>query len=80
MKIDPDWQLVFKAVSGIPGEPVNNGEFDSNDLGQLWESPQGLNEDKPEARQLNSAFRGHFKSSFVNNWDSHYINKVCIIS
>ncbi len=76
--IDPDWQLVFKAVSEIPGEPVNNGEFDSNDLGKLWERPQALNEDKPEARQLNSAYKGHFKSSFVFSSESYRIDKVCI--
>ena len=76
MFIDPDWQLVFKAVSGIAKEPMNNGEFDPNDLGQVWGRPQALNEDIPEARQLNSAYKGHFKSSAVDNWDSYYINKV----
>ena len=78
MSIDPDWQLVFKAVSGIAGEPVNNGEFDSNDLGQLWERPQAWNENKPEAQLLNSAYEGHFKSSFVFSSESYRIDKVCI--
>ena len=78
MFIDSDWQLVFKAVSGIDGQPVNNGEFDSNDLGQLWERPQAWNENISEARLLNSAYKGHFKSSFLNNWNTYHINKVCI--
>ncbi len=69
---------MFKAVSGIAEDPVRHGEFDPNDLGQVWGRPQALNEDIPEARQLNSAYKGHFKSSFVNNWDFYHIDKVCI--
>ena len=43
---------------------------------KLWVSPTSYNEDIPEARQLDTTFRGHYKSSFVLDWEERGVNMV----
>ncbi|XP_072016885.1 uncharacterized protein [Amphiura filiformis] len=77
---DPDWQLVFKAVSGIATEPLNSANgFDEYDPYQVWKRPEPLNEDIAEARLLTSSFQGHYKSSFALNWGDENINKIKVV-
>ncbi|XP_013406652.1 uncharacterized protein LOC106171073 [Lingula anatina] len=59
------WRLVFKAVAGAGG-----------DIFQLWNSNQALNEENPQAKQLNDNLKAHYKSSAVNNWTSQNIKYV----
>ncbi|XP_013406644.1 uncharacterized protein LOC106171065 isoform X1 [Lingula anatina] len=59
------WRLVFKAVAGAGG-----------DIFQLWNSNQALNEENPQAKQLNDNLKAHYKSSAVNNWTSQNIRYV----
>ena len=49
--------MVFKLVSGVPA-----------DIYQLWTSADPFNEDKTEALNVNSSFKGHYKNRFVQNW------------
>ena len=51
--------MVFKHVSGV-----------SADIYQLWTSADSLNENKTEALNVNSSFKGHYKNRFVQNWQT----------
>jgi len=51
--------MVFKLVSGV-----------SADIYQLWTSANSLNENKTEALNINSSFKGHYKNRFVQNWQT----------
>ncbi|XP_020603074.1 uncharacterized protein LOC110042078 [Orbicella faveolata] len=53
------WTMVFKLVSGV-----------SADIYQLWTSADSLNENKTEALNVNSSFKGHYKNHFVQNWQT----------
>ncbi|XP_072017377.1 uncharacterized protein [Amphiura filiformis] len=77
---DPEWHLVFKAVSSIATAPMNSANgFDEYDPLQVWEGPEPLHEDIHEARQLNTKFNGHYKSSFATDWETHSIDKVTVV-
>ncbi|XP_072017791.1 uncharacterized protein [Amphiura filiformis] len=73
---EPGWQLVFKAVAGVTTSTVDDGTFDTYDPYQVWDRPEPFNEDNAEARQLNTNFKGHYKSSFALHWETRNIQKV----
>ncbi|XP_072017679.1 uncharacterized protein [Amphiura filiformis] len=76
---DPEWQLVFKAVSGVASAPMNSDGFDEHDPYKVWERNEPTNEEIPEARQLNRNFTGHYKSSFAVDWETRNIDKVMVV-
>ncbi|XP_072017681.1 uncharacterized protein [Amphiura filiformis] len=76
---DPEWQLVFKAVSGIASAPMNSDGFDEYDPYKVWQRNEPTNEEIPEARQLNTNFMGHYKSSFAVDWETRDIDKVMVV-
>ena len=51
--------MVFKVVSGVAA-----------DIYQLWTSADSFNENKTEALNISSSFRGHYKNRFVQNWQT----------
>lgn len=51
--------MVFKVVSGV-----------SADIYQLWTSANSLNENKTEALNVNSSFKGLYKNRLVQNWQT----------
>ena len=57
--MSPGWSMVFKLVSGV-----------SADIYQLWTSADSLNENKTEALNVKSSFKGHYKNRFVQNWQT----------
>ncbi len=64
-----DWHVVFKVQSGIP----------TPDAHDLWESEDiylSLNENIPQARSLIGTFPGHYKSSWLSQWESLKVSKV----
>ena len=63
-------------MSGV-STTAGNESVDANDPYQLWSTPLSLNEAVPEARQLDTTFRGHYKSSFVLDWENKNILEVC---
>ncbi|XP_072017378.1 uncharacterized protein [Amphiura filiformis] len=76
---DPEWQLVFKAVSGIASAPMDGNGFDEYNPLKVWQRNEPLNEDIPQARQLNTSFRGHYKSSFAVDWETRNIDKIMVV-
>ena len=51
--------MVFKVVSGV-----------SADIYQLWKSADSLNENKTEALNVDSLFKGHYKNRLLQNWQT----------
>ncbi|XP_072017521.1 uncharacterized protein [Amphiura filiformis] len=76
---DPEWHLVFKAVSSIATAAMDSDGLDEYDPFQVWKIPESLNEDILGARQLNTTFKGHYKSSFASDWEISNINKVIVV-
>ncbi|XP_072017483.1 uncharacterized protein, partial [Amphiura filiformis] len=76
---DPEWQLVFKAVSGIASAPMNSDGFDEYDPYKVWQRNEPGIEEIPEARQLTTNFTGHYKSSFAVDWETRNIDKVMVV-
>ncbi|XP_072029856.1 uncharacterized protein [Amphiura filiformis] len=72
--LDPEWQLVFKAVSGIA--PTDSTDQERIDPYYVWSRDEPLNENVPAARQLDTTFQGHYKSSFALNWERRNIKEV----
>ncbi|XP_072017381.1 uncharacterized protein [Amphiura filiformis] len=74
---DPEWHLMFKAVSSIATADMDstNG-LDEFDPFQVWKGAESLNE---EARQLNAKFDGHYKSSLAGDWEISNIDKVMVV-
>ncbi|XP_072017380.1 uncharacterized protein [Amphiura filiformis] len=76
---DPEWQLVFKAVSGIASATMYSDGFDEYDPYKVWERNEPNNEDIPQAHQLKTNFSGHYKSSFALDWETRNIDKVMVV-
>ncbi|XP_072017520.1 hyalin-like [Amphiura filiformis] len=74
---DPEWHLIFKAVSSTASAPMNttNG-LDEYDPFQVWKTSESLNENIHEAHKLNAKYKGHYKSSFARDWAILNIDKV----
>ena len=74
--IEPEWRLIFKAMSGVsqPGDT----DILHSDPYEVWRRDEPYNEDDPEARVLHNKcnFRGHYKSSFALDWESRNIEEV----
>lgn len=60
---------MMKGVSGVPGN-----------LYQMWQSPNTVNGNVPQAMYLTSQYPGHFKPDLANHWEDLCIDKVIIIS
>ena len=58
--------MVFKAMGGISYP----------DPYELWTSEEALNENIPEASEIGTGYRGHFKSMLVKEWNSLNIAEV----
>ena len=71
---EPDWQLVFKAVSGVAQTTETNTLI--SDPYAVWSRNAPYNEDVPEARKLDTSFQGHYKSSCALNWEIRNIIQV----
>ncbi|XP_070568464.1 uncharacterized protein [Ptychodera flava] len=62
-----DWKVVFKAMSGIGGN-----------LYAIYTSNKPMNQDRPEARELNDKFKGHYKSYLMDHWEALGVSEVKI--
>ncbi|XP_070567271.1 uncharacterized protein [Ptychodera flava] len=62
-----EWKVVFKAVSGIGGN-----------LYAIYTSNKPMNQDRPEARELNDKFKGHYKSYLMDHWEALGVSEVKI--
>ena len=74
---DPQWNLVFKAVSDIDSEPNVTDGIDINDPFKVWERDEPFNENT-HAAQLTTDFRGHYKSHLALDWETQNIDKVLL--
>ena len=61
-------------MSGVSNENETDPLID--DPYKLWVSPTSYNENITEARQLDTTFRDHYKSSFVLDWEERGVNMV----
>ena len=66
--------MVFKAISGV--SDISDKDLYVDDPYELWVSSSSYNENITEARQLNATFKGHYKSSFVLDWEERDVSMV----